>query len=77
MTSENAQCSTRSRFRVHKISRKIGVLKQSQPALFCSITRIKILFVFTCVMDVIYETMQSFITGSGPFRDRSCKFITD
>ena len=34
ITSKNAHCSTRSRFRV-KISRKIGVLKQSQPALFC------------------------------------------
>ena len=37
MTSKNAQCSTRSRFRVFKISCKIGFLKQSQSALFSSI----------------------------------------
>ena len=29
---------------------KIGVLKQSQPVMFCSITHIAILFVFTCVI---------------------------
>ena len=36
---KNAKCSTRSGFWVLKISRKIGVLKQSQPALFCSVTQ--------------------------------------
>ena len=54
LTSKNAQCFTRSRFWVLKISRKIGVLKQSQPALFGSITHMTILFVFTCAMDVRY-----------------------
>ena len=34
-------------------SSKIGVLKQSQPVLFCSITHMKVLFVFTCVFDRI------------------------
>ena len=63
------------RFWVLEISRKIGVLKQSQSALFCCVTRIAILFVFTCMMDVRYQTIQSFITGFGPFRNRSCKFV--
>ena len=52
MTSQNAQCSTRSRFWVLKISRKIGVLKQSQPELFSSITHMTILFVFTRMMNI-------------------------
>ena len=60
MTSKEAQCSTRNKFWVFKISRKIGVLKQSQPALLCSITHMTILFVFTCVMDVRYQANQSF-----------------
>ena len=34
MTSKNAQCSSRSGFRILNISHKIGVFKQSQPALF-------------------------------------------
>ena len=38
MTSKNAQCSTRRRFWILNISFKIGVLKQSQSALFCSVT---------------------------------------
>ena len=56
MTSNNAQCSTRSGLWVLKICSKIGVLKKSQPALFCGITHITILFVFTCVMNVRYQT---------------------
>ena len=75
LVSMYAQCSTRSRLWVLKVSCKIGVLKQSQPALFCSITHITILFIFTCVMDVRYQTIQSFVTSFGPFRDRSCKFV--
>ena len=47
---KKSQCLTRSGFWVHKISRKIKVLKQSQSALFSSITHMIILFVFTCVM---------------------------
>ena len=34
--------------------------KQSQPALFSSITDITILFVFTCVMNVRYQPIQAF-----------------
>ena len=40
---------------------------------FCSISHIAILFVFTCVMNVWNQT--TFVTGFGPFCDRSCKFI--
>ena len=72
MTSKNAQCSSRSGFWIFKISREVRVLKQSQPALFCSITHVAILFVFTSVMDVRYQTIQSFVTSFGPFRNRSC-----
>ena len=75
MTSKNAQSSTRSRFWVLKISRKIGVLKQSQLALFNSVSHMTILFVFTCMMNVRDQTRQSFVTSFGPFRDRSCKFV--
>ena len=39
-------------FWVLKISCKVGVLKQSQSALFCSVSHMTILFVFTCVMNV-------------------------
>ena len=38
MTSEDAQCSSRSGFRIFKISREVRVLKQSQSALFRSIS---------------------------------------
>ena len=51
MASENTQCSTWCRFWILKIFCKVGVLKQSQSALFCSITHIAILFVFTCMMN--------------------------
>ena len=33
------------------------------------------LFVFTCVMDVRYQSIQAFVTGFGPFCNRSCKFV--
>ena len=52
MTSKNAQCSNWCRFWINKISCKIGVLKQSQSGLFCSVSHMTILFVITCVMDV-------------------------
>ena len=45
VASQNAQCSTWSRFRVLKISCKIGVLKQSQ-------SHIIKLFILTCMMNV-------------------------
>ena len=75
MTSKNAKCSSRSGCWLLKISRKIGVLRQSQPALFCSITHIAILFAFTCVMNVRYQSIQAFDTGFGPFCNWSCKFV--
>ena len=75
MTSKNAQCSSRSRFWVLKISGNIGVLKQSQPALFCNSTHNTILFIFTCVMNVRDQSIQAFVTGFGPFCDWSCKFV--
>ena len=75
MASENAQCSTWSRFWVLKISREVRVLKQSQPALFCSITHITILLKFTCMMSIWNQSIQAFVTSSGPFRNRSCKFV--
>ena len=53
---QTAQCSTWCRFWILKISCKIEVLKQSQSALFCSVSRMTILFVFTCVMDVRDQT---------------------
>ena len=68
MASKNAQCSSTSEFWILKISRKIGVLKQSESALFCSVTDVTILFVFTCMMNVTDQTIQAFVTGSGPFR---------
>ena len=62
--SENAQRSTWCRFWILKISCKIGVLKQSQSALFRSVSHMTILFVFTCVMNVGDQTRQSFVTWS-------------
>ena len=44
---------------------KIGVLKQSQSALFCSVPHMTILFVFTCVMNVRYQSIQAFVMSSG------------
>ena len=54
---------------------KIRVLTQSQPALFLSITHLTILCVFTCVMNVGNQEIQAFVTGSGPFRNRSCTIV--
>ena len=66
MTSKNAQCSTWCRCWVFKISYKIGVLKQSQSALFCGVSLMTILFVFTCVMNVRYQSTPAFVTDFGP-----------
>ena len=51
-----------------------GVLKQSQSALFCSITHIT-MCIFTCMMNIRYQSIQAFVTGFGPFCNRSCKFV--
>ena len=75
MTSENAQCSSKSGFRIFKISREVRVLKQSQSALFGSITHMTMLFVFTSVMKIWNQSIQTFVTGFGPFCDRSRKLI--
>ena len=75
MTSKNAQCSSRSGFRILKNSREVRVLKQSRPALFSTITHTTILFVFTCVMNVWNRAIQAFVTGIGRFSNRSSKFV--
>ena len=62
-------------FESSRSPRKIRVLKQSQSPLFCSITHITILFVFTCVMNEWYQSIQAFVTGFGPFCNRSRKLI--
>ena len=76
MTSKKrTKCSTWCSFWILKIFCKIGVLKQSQSALFCSVTHIAILSVFTCMMNVRNQSIQASVTGFGPFCDRSCKFV--
>ena len=75
MTSQIPQSATRSRIWISKISRNIGVLKQSQSALCCSVTNITILFVLTCVMNGRYQPIQAFATDFGPFCNRPCKFV--
>ena len=77
MTSENTQCSSRSGFRIFKISREIRVLKQSQSALFNSITDMTILFEFTCVMNVGDQARLSFVTRIGPFVIVRASLFTD
>ena len=74
-TSKDAQGSSRSGFRILKISREVRVLKQSQSALFCSVSHMTILFVFTSVLDVRYQSVQAFVTSFGPFCYGSCKLI--
>ena len=73
--SENAQRSSRSGFWILKISRKIEVFKQSQFALFGSISHMTILFVCTCMMKIWNQSNQTIVTGLGPFCDWLCKFI--
>ena len=73
MTSKNAQCSSRSGFPI--FNREVRVLKQSQSALFGSITHMTILFVFTCEMNVWNQSIQAFVTGLGPLCYGSCEFI--
>ena len=75
MTSKNAQCSSRSGFRIFDVSCKIGVLKQSQPALFSGISHMAALFLFTCMMNVRDQSTQAFVTGFGPLCDWSCKIV--
>ena len=36
-------------------------------ALFCSVSHMAILFVFTCMMNVGDQTIQAFVTSLGPF----------
>ena len=68
MTSEYAQCPNRSGFLIFKISRE-RVLKESQSALFGSITHVTILPVFTSTMNVGNQSIQAFVTRFGPFCD--------
>ena len=75
MTSKNAQCSSRSGFRILKISCRIGVLKQSQSAVFSWVTNKTILFLFTCMLNVRNQSIQAFVTSFGPFCYGSCEFF--
>ena len=77
MTSKNAKCSPWSGFWIFNISREIRVLKQSQSALFSSISHITILFVFTRKMNLWNQSIQAFVTSFGPFCYGSCELITD
>ena len=54
---------------------KARVLKQSQPALLCCISRMTILFELIYVMNVRDQTCQTFVACSGPFGDSMCKFV--
>ena len=56
MTFKNAQCSTWSRFRIFKISRKIGVMKHFSLHCFAVVSHMTILFVITCMMNVRDQT---------------------
>ena len=73
--SENASNSSRSRFWVFKISDKTRVLNQSQPALLCSVSHMTILFEFTRVVHVRYQSIQAFVTCFCLFRYRTSKFV--
>ena len=47
--------------------RKIGVLKQSQSALLDTTPHMTILFIFTRMMNIWNQSIQTFVTGHGPF----------
>ena len=62
-------------FWVFKISRKVRVLKQSQSALFCSVTHITTLLVFTCMMNVRDQTRQTFfhkLSSTSWWHEQAC-----
>ena len=75
VTSKYAQNFTRGRFWVFKISVKVRVLEQSQPALLCSVSHMTIVFKFTCVMSVRDQTRHTFVTSFCPCRYRTSKFV--
>ena len=52
-------------------------LKQSQSALFCSITHMTILSISTCVMNVGNQSIQAFVTGLGHFVIDRATLFTD
>ena len=58
---------TRGRFWIFQISCKVGVLKQCQSALLCSMSHMTRLFIITRVVDIRYQTSQSFVKSSCPF----------
>ena len=74
-SAADTQCSTRSRFWVFKISGKVRVLQQSQSALLCGISHMTTLLKATRVVFSRNQTSQASVTSSGPFCDRSCKFV--
>ena len=43
--------------------------------LFLPRSHMTVLFIFTCVMNVWNQSIQAFVTGSGPFCDWSCKLV--
>ena len=75
VTSENAQESSWCWFWVFEVSRKIRVVKQFKCASLCCASRITMLSVINCVMNVRDQTCQSFVTWFYPFRYRTCKFV--
>ena len=58
VTSNTAQCSSRSGLRIFKISRKVRVLKQSQSALLSSIAHMTI-FVYIHMCDECLKSIDS------------------
>ena len=60
MTSKNAQCSSRSGFRILSVSHRSGSWSCPGLRCFCDITRITILFVFTSMMNVWNQSIQVF-----------------
>ena len=72
---QKLQCSSRSGFWIFKISCEVRVLKQSQSALFGSISHMTILFVFTRMMIIWNQSIQAFVTSFSPFCYGSCELI--
>ena len=74
-TSENAHYSSWCGLGVFKVSSKICVMKQPEPAVFCSVFHMTTLSLLTRVMHVRNQTSQASVTSSRPLRDCSCQFV--
>ena len=77
MTSKNAQCSTREVDLSPLDLPQNRSLETVPLAWFGSVTHITILSVFTCVMDVRYQTIQSFVTRFVHFVIDRASLFTD